>query len=131
MPGPGYVVQDTHVEHLGCAVLRLVAVVFVDVVLVEKLASDYRVEHTVDKMAVAVVCGKEVVAVVAAAAAAEAAAVAGDWKMMAGFPVEVVPLAAEEVAEGTVAVLQKPCQRGQVEGKAAFLASDFQADCLS
>lgn len=126
MPGPGYVVQDTHVEHLGCAVLRLVAVVFVDVVLVEKLASDYRVEHIVDKMAVAVVCGKEVVAV-----AAEAAAVAGDWKMMAGFPVEVVPLAAEEVAEGTVAVLQKPCQRGQVEGKAAFLASDFQADCLS
>ena len=90
MPDPGYVVQDTHVEHLGCAVLSLVAVVFVDVVLVEKLASDYRVVHTVDKLAVAVVYGKEVAAVAAAAAAAaaEAAAVAvvGDWKMMAGFP---------------------------------------------
>lgn len=45
------------------------------------------------------------------------------------LPVEVVPLAAEEFAEGTVAVLQKPCWRGQVEGNAAFLASDFQAIC--
>ena len=49
--------------------------------------------------------------------------------MITCLPVEVVPLAAEEVVDGTVAVLQKPCWRGQVEGHAAFLASDFQAAC--
>ena len=49
MVGPGHVVLGIHAGVLGCAVLSLVAAVFVGVGEAEKLASDYFVVHTVDK----------------------------------------------------------------------------------
>lgn len=86
MVGPGHVVLGIHAGVLGCAVLSLVVVVFVDVEA-EKLASDYFVVHTVDNLAVAVaavvvaVHGKET----AAAAAAAVVSVSGDQEP-ADFP---------------------------------------------
>ena len=86
MVGPGHVVLGIHAGVLGCAVLSLVVVVFVDVEA-EKLASDYFVVHTVDNLAVAVaavvvtVHGKET----AAAAGAAVVSVSGDLEP-ADFP---------------------------------------------
>ena len=89
MVGPGHVVLGIHAGVLGCAVLSLVAAVFVGVGKAEKFASDYFVVHTVDNLAVAVaavivaVHGKETAA--AAAAAAVVVAVTGDLEA-ADFP---------------------------------------------
>lgn len=92
MVGPGHVVLGIHAGVLGCAVLSLVAAVFVGVGEAEKLASDYFVVHTVDNLAVAAVVvavhGKET----AAAAGAAVVAVTGDLEP-ADFPAGTVHLA--------------------------------------
>ena len=85
MFGPGHVVQGTHAEIPGCAVLHLVVVVFVGANLAEKLASDCCVADIVDNLAVVVAA---VAVVHDKATAAAVVAVIGYLEMPADFPIK-------------------------------------------
>lgn len=78
-PDPAEVPQDTQTEHLGYAVLSLIAAGFVEMVSATKPVSDYHAVHAVDNLSAAVVHGRQTVAGVAAV-------VTDELKILADFP---------------------------------------------
>lgn len=79
-PDQAEVPQNTQTEHLGYAVLSLIAAGFVEMASATKPVSDYHAAHAVDSLSAVVLHGKQTVAGVAAAV------VTDELKILADFP---------------------------------------------
>ena len=79
-PDRAEVPQNTQTEHLGYAVLSLIAAGFVEMASATRPVSDYHAAHAVDSLSAVVLHGKQTVAGVAAAV------VTDELKILADFP---------------------------------------------
>lgn len=118
-PDPAEVPQDTQTEHLGYAVLSLIAAGFVEMVSATKPVSDYHAAHAVDSLSAVVLHGKQTVAGVAAAV------VTDELKILADFPVEPTLLDEDQLVWQTEVVVLTTYQKEL----AVFLTGGLQAVC--